>query len=905
MRPWVRVRAYPGLWSVVGLLTAALVFLTAAAGPVTRHMEDTALRQQLAQAPPHARDLVVSGPAEESATSAEAVRRSVRSLLPATLADAVDAEWGIQRTRIQPPSDTGHEVGQFASLAGDGVSTVPSGLLPLATVHHQTDLATAISVTDGTAPATEPAPDGEPVVIEVMAAADVARSLGLTVGRQYQLLPHVAAVLPETTTRAQAVTLHLTGVFTPHDSAAAVWQLDPRLLTAGTRLWPPNADDAAPVQQATLVTDQHGIEALSTPALAHTLPVENLARFTLDTARLDATWAVAAREAIVDLEDQPQFSAQMRLDTGLPELIDEFERQAAAFGTIAAMVTAGLIGTGIGLVLLAAGITTGRRRAEFTLLQARGAAVTAMAGRLLAETALVIIPAGMVGWLLHWALPGRADPQRLLGIGLAPLVVAALVLLTIPVTVTIAHHWRMHDIRPPARHTQDHRLRPVRITAELTTLLLAGAGVLLLHQRGLQPHDAYLLSVPVLLALAAGVLTLRIYPWLLRMLARLAAPLRGVAGFVGLAHAGRASVTALPLLVLVLAATVGTFAAGVHTSISAARDTAAVEAVGAHIRLKADALSDEAVSAAESVAGVEAVATVASSGFLRVDGVVAQNITVATIDAEAYQQVLAAIEAPRLLPEAITAATADPGTIPILVPTTIRPDHTLSVQIHGQEHPAEPAGDTTGLPALFGDQTWVLVPRHALPQQVPADELLIAGSGADPARLRDTVAHATGADPGALELTSLTQYRKEWDNSGFSHGITLIFIVGMVASTIGGLLAIALALAGQAAHHRQTLSLLHTMGMSTGQARRLLLVELLPPMAAAVAAGTVVGATMPALLTPALQLTEFTQDIPVATGTGLSTAVLIAAVLVLFATAGAVWQTIIHRSSPFSQLFST
>lgn len=901
MRPWVRVHAYASLWTVVGFLTAGLVFFTAAAEPVARHIDDTALRQQLTQAPPHARDLVISQRVGESVGSAETVRHAARSLLPATVSDVIDAEWGIQRTRIRP-ADARSEA-ELASLAGDGVSIEPGGLLPLVTLHHQTDLVTAVTMIDGAAPATPPVTDDEPVIIEVMAAAAVAQGLGLTVGHHYQLLPGAAGVLPHTVTHVsdQAVTLRVSGVFTPSDTTAAIWQLDPRLLAGSTRMWPPRSNDPAVVQQATLVTDQRGIDALVARGV---LPIENLARFTIDLTEVDATWAVAAREAIVALEEQPPFSTQLRLDTDLPELIDEFERQAVVVGTIAAMVTAGVIGTGIGLVILAAGITAARRRRELSLLRARGAGGATVVGQLVAEAALVVVPAATIGWLLHQAVPGRVDPQRLFGVGLAPVLVAVLALLTIPVTVTLTHRWQTPGSSPNPRQLPKQRLRLMRVTVELVILLLAGTGVLLLRQRGLQPGDAYLLSVPVLLALATGVVALRIYPWLLRMLTIPVTRLRGIAGFVGLAHAGRGGVTAL--LVLVLAVAVGSFAAGVHASIAAARDAAAVAAVGAHFRLttEADLFDDDAVLAAETVPGVQTVAAAGSRGFLRIDGVVAQNITVVTLDVEAYQRILETIGAPRHLPKSITAAAAGADPIPALVPSTIRPDHTLTVEVHrGQEHRIEAVGDITGLPALFGEQAWVLVPRNALPQPLPVDDLFIAGAEADPAHLRAVVAPT--ADPDAVTVTSLTQYRKELDNSGFNDGITVIFMVGTAAAVLAGVLAIALALAGQAAHHRRTLSLLQALGMSVGQAHRLLLVELLPAIAAAVAAGAVVGAAMPTLLAPALPLTEFTDHTPVPPEAGVGSAVFISVVLMLFAAGGALWRAARYRSLPLSHILRT
>src|SRR5690606_4293484 len=60
----------------------------------------------------------------------------------------------------------------------------------------------------------------------------------------------------------------------------------------------------------------------------------------------------------------------------------------------------------------------------------------------------------------------------------------------------------------------------------------------------------------------------------------------------------------------------------------------------------------------------------------------------------------------------------------------------------------------------------------------------------------------------------------------------------------------------------RTLSLLRTTGLSTGQARRLLLVELVPPTVWAVAAGVATGVLIPVLAGPALGLDGFTGGTP-------------------------------------------
>ncbi|MPZ27380.1 MAG: hypothetical protein GEV12_13455 [Micromonosporaceae bacterium] len=909
MAPVTRLRAYTGLWTLVGLLGLALVFVAAAAGPVNRHSEDRALRATVDQAPMSARDLLAFEPVDVlgAAISAERARASLTALTPTELAEVTEAAWGAQRSRIERP--TGPSPGLAVSLTGERVRLEPSGLLPLVTLHHQPGLDTELRMVSGTTPQTEPADQPAAAVVEVMVATRVADALGLRVGETYHLLLGVAARLPFPVAEATdpVVAIRVAGIFEPLDPAGAIWQIDHRLLRAVHRSWPAGAGQEVPLQQATLVTDQAGIDTLLDLQLNSYLEIENVARVRLAAQRLDATWIDPGRQAVSALLSSPQRRPELRLETGLLDLLDEFERQAGAARAVTAVVAAGLVGTGAGLLLLAAGVTVDRRRSEISLLRARGGSLSTVVRRFLVEAVLALGPAVAAGWLLHRLLPGRPDPGLVLGVGAVPLAVAALAVLAVPVTVAVAgRRPRRRGAGPPGgppagpprvELTRQHP-SPVRLTVELVVVLLAGLGVLLLHQRGLTVTpagaDPYLSAVPVLIGLAAGLLALRAYPWPLRVLGTLSARGRGAVGFLGLARAGRAApAAALPLLVLVLAVAVGGFAGAVYASVAAARDTAAVQGVGADLRVRTGGdLPDRTVAEVAALPGVDTVAAVNRSGFVRVDGRVAQNVVMITVDGPAYQEVLAAIGAPDRLPEAIRTARPGSGPVPVLGPAP-DPGQELSVELAGTEHPATVVGDVAGLPALAGGD-WVLVPRNALPAAVPVDELLIAGSGADPAAVRDAVARRAG-DPEAVTVTSLADQRAALEASGFNQTLTLVFIIGTVGAAVGGLLAVGLALAVQAAARGRALSQLRTMGLSAGQARGLLLVELVPVAALAVAAGAATGTVMPALLAPALGLTEFTggASLPVALNPG--TAALLAGLLGVLVLGGTLTEVAINR----------
>ena len=117
------------------------------------------------------------------------------------------------------------------------------------------------------------------------------------------------------------------------------------------------------------------------------------------------------------------------------------------------------------------------------------------------------------------------------------------------------------DEAPPLRAS------PRRLVLEGTAVFLAVAGALLLRQRGLAVagdevrFDPFLAAVPVLAAMAVGIVLLRVYPFPIRACGWLAARRRDLVPVLGLRNVGRHSAAvALPLLVLMLTAAFSAFA---------------------------------------------------------------------------------------------------------------------------------------------------------------------------------------------------------------------------------------------------------------------------------------------------------------------------------------------------------
>lgn len=889
MASLTRLRAHAGLWALVALLATLAVLVGAAAGPASARIEDRALRLMISDAAYLDRDIVVVQPTRPSlmgtpqASAGEMLGR-LPSMLHSPLREAVQDAWGFQRTTVSTFEGIG------ATLTGDGVVAAPDGFAPVVSLLHQTGLAEDLTIVAGEAPMSSP----DDRVIEVMVASAVAEALGLRAGGEYVLHPATMVNAPDAEAAPDTLTVRVSGVFEPRDRTAPVWDhasllLDPAVTSIPADTPPPST------LQAVLATDEAAFDMMFALGLTSAMRPETGARARFDPALVDP----ASVPAVVDAVARMRTATGMdRIDiiTRLPELLEQFVRLAASARAVVAVGTAGILAALVGLLVLAARLITDRRSDELALLRARGGSVPAVVRGLLAEGLWVLVPAVAGGWVLRRLVldePLSALPS--LPATLPAAASAAVGLLVVPVAGLFAVR-RGGVVSPRRRDVLQRRSAPVRLTVELSVVVLAGLGVLLMHERGLSLAgvDPYLSAVPVLLAVAAALVALRLYPWPLRVLAAAARRLRGAVGFVALARAGRAAPgAAVALVVLVLAMAVGGFAGTVNTGVAQARDAGAVQIVGAHVRVASDNMPEAAVSEVSAVPGVTAVAATGRTAAL-VDqqrGSRVQGVAVVLVDALAYQRVLAELGVKRDLPAAVLAATRGADPVPVLAPEDVADRDQLAVRVGDQEHPVRVVGDVAGLPGPDRDRAWMLVPRQALEEAGQLDELQIAGASVDPAQVRGALAGMV-SDP---QVSTLADAREQLETTGFNDGLTLVFVVGTVGGAAGGVLAVALALVVQARARGHLVSLLRTMGLSGRQARRLLLVELLPLTALAVATGAAVGLTLPLLLAPALGLDQFTGGVPLAVTVDPVTIGLLGGLVLMLVLAGVVIESAVNR----------
>jgi putative ABC transport system permease protein len=842
-----RVRAFAGQFALLAVLALVVALLITAAPTLANRSADQGLRNQIAAQPVAVRDITYQETPDRfespltGASRPDQLRLLLDSMAPA-LRDVIGDRWYAAQTGSAKASGPGLRPGAPLDL----VLRTTTGGQP------------AVTMVDGRWPAGSTDPKAP---VEAMLPVDVADKLGLRPGALLTAKPN-GPDLP----RARVA---IVGTFRAVDPAAGIWDSLPSVL----RLTPGPPDANPSPVTAVALTSQAGLDSRSG---AH-WPVTHSWRYRVAPDRLDAGHVTSVIDGIHEMDQQ--VPRGLTLTRGLEEPLGKFLARFNAALTVLSIITAGVLATLAGLVILAAGLAVRRRAAEFDLLRARGGAYADVAGRSLAESLLVIPLAAVAGWAIGLTVPGRPA-----GTGWLVLAATLIITLALPVSAVAARSavgGPPQDLTGRARSTR-------RLTLEVSLLAVAALGTFLLRRRGLPPAgeiDPLLAAVPVLLAVAAAVVALRGYPWPLRLAGRIAARARGSVAFLGLARAARGAVTG-PLIVVVVAVATAAFCGVVAIGIQDGRDRAADLAVPADALLTGDRFAPDTATELAAQPGVREIAPLvaqSASELFRtaVDVKPIGRIYVLAVDAPAFVRVAARSDSGYDVPGMLAAAAAGTGPVPALVSGSVAADlpggGVVIVQGGRYEFRAEQV--VSSFPTIPGDHDrFVVLPWQAL-RPAPGTPLtptgfLVAASGFDrPAlqRIGDegqaryfTSGPVTGTPPVRPSvLTSRATVRTDLSQGGANGVLLLGFTVGVIGGAVLGLLAIAFAVLAGARARGRVLSRLRTMGLSRPQWRGLLIVELAPLIGAAMLTGAVAGVLIPLLLTPVLGLSTFTEGVPV------------------------------------------
>ncbi|HEU4424072.1 MAG TPA: ABC transporter permease [Pilimelia sp.] len=856
MRPVLRrVAAFREQMALLAVLALVATALVTGVPRTANHLADLGLRERVAGLPYTVRDLMYRSPQESwlplygvgPEDPAALLDQQQRTFRP-ELAGVIGERWYSAQLGPKGLAATG------AGLPVNGAAQPAIGL------RAQPGITAGATLTSGAWPGDEPAAGDRPAgLVRAAVSGKVAAALRLRVGSRFRLAGN---------SRWGSVEVVISGIFEPRDPTAPLWDEEPELLTP----FVPIGQDNVPYRGVLIMSDR-GVDTVVDTGL----PIVHSWRYRVDPERLAAQDIPALTAAVVAARHRPLTGTDTL--TGLDTALLRFAEKLAAVRGLLAIVQTGVLVTLFGLVLLAARAAVERRREELALLRARGGATTAVGGRLLAESLLVVPLAVALGWWATSFLPGAPA-----GTGWLAVVFGLLTALAAP-AIAMASQRRVSFVRARS-DLVSQRPAARRLTAELSVLVAAGLGAYLLRRRGVGPEsgvDLFLAAVPVLVATAAALVALRLFPWPLRVLGRVAARARGGVLFLGLTGAGRSSLASVgPLAVMVVAIATGVFSAVVTTTVDDARDRAADAAVGADIRVGGHMFSPETARRLSEVAGVRAVVPVTADPAQPVLTDATRNarrITealVIVVDAPEFARVMAASGVDLELPSPLTEARRAAGPVPAVVSPAVAAevDGGAAADVQGQLYEFRVAAVAATFPTVDpGALRFVVLPAQALIQPaakpVVPTGFLVAGDRADVAALvaagdrgqRDWFTATTGrASPegSATTVTTWAEHRHSLERSGGAEVLSFTFASGAAGGTVLALLAVGFAVLAGARSRGRVLSRLRTMGMSGGQGRSLLLFELAPLVAAGVATGAAVGLVLPPLLAPALDLRAVT-----------------------------------------------
>jgi putative ABC transport system permease protein len=853
---WLRLRAAPGAALALAALVAVTAFLAAALPRAVDRYEDSSLRQAVADAPP--RDHGVSL-AEDYQAGADPSSDDVLS--PAAM-DEVEKKF---RALVRPPLRLpAAEVVQGVRSGAE--AEVPDPELPRTSTHDpgavlvaQHGLADHSTLVAGALPKPETG-DRPALAFEAAVTRKTAQVLHLKIGQ----VVHLRKFGPK------PLAVRISGIVAPRDPSAGFWRMDDDLL-APLVSFPPHRmiDPPKTYWHFALLVD---------PTAARSIPLLGTGasmywHHPVDVGRLTAHQVPALRTELASLVNGPLAtkladstgSSSLHMVAGVSKVLFTFDSQRDAAHPLVLIAAVGVGTAAFAVLLMAAGLAADRRRREIALLRSRGGSLGGVFRRLAAESCAAALPAGALATCLALLVLPTARYGAALALGAAATAAGALAL---PVRGVLA----VRRPRPEAEREDLVARRPSRrrLVAELTVAVLVVGAVTALRRRGSgDGADPFLAAAPVLVAVAAALVLLRVYPLPLRALARPAVRLRGAVTHLGLARAGRApSGGQLPLLAMLVALTVASFGGSVLAGVAHGRDEAAALTVGADVRVDSSFPLDAGLpDRVRKVRGVGDLAEVRVEPHAAAQNIQHNFSLLVVDDPAAYARITRAMGMPSFPVDALGpgAAAGRHGTLPAVVSPGIARllgGSTVPLPTDVGKTRIRVAATLDSTPAV-GEGDFVIVSERQLHAQYPqlgalpqygGPTTLLAdakpGLRIDAAALRTAARHS---DPPAAVLVRAEE-RAGMTDSPLQRGARTLYQAAVAAGAGYSALALLLSLLAAAPGRSALLARLRTMGLTRRQSRRLVLLESLPQVLLAALGGVLVGlATLP-LLRPGVDL---------------------------------------------------
>src|ERR1700678_593473 len=774
-----------------------------------------------------------AGPRETQATGARALRQTLGGVSPLDKSVVATTDWSVVNTSFGGGGPT--EGGSAVQLSPSNLATVTSQLRrdfsggPLTLDPQSADWAALTSepYSLGRFPVLKKL-RGIPAKLEVAYRYPLAGHLRLVAGSMPTAalpVPAVDTIIQVVITQAMAsgfgletgssvtigvpseenpgliddIQLEVTGIVAPIDPDSLFWQTD-SLLPGPTLSYTPGG----PLWVGSVIADPGELAAIQQIFGQAGLVMQW--QFPVNPASLRGEPpALYKRVNDITTRDPERtgyvapMSDDLKVTSGLLQPLAVLVQESNAVNLVLLMVYVGLAVASAVMLLLAARMIANRRSAEFTLLRARGAALRPLFWRGFLAAALPCVPAAALAWALAVLLIPNAAPP---GPAACWPGLAALVIATAGTGWATALPHRLPRRRRAARRAQGQRRRRpwvTRVIVEVTAAVAAIGGIMIARtQSGLV--DLYASGAPVLVAVLAVIVILRVYQVVVRGLARVTARRRGVVGFVGLTRASAASATlALPALTLVLAVTMASFTGMVKEAVARSEVAGSWQTTGADVAVAAPWAQNAAASlispsAAVSMARVPGVIHAASVLVvpLSVDG--GAVVTGLVVDPASYA---ALVTSSMVFPPVNPALLANAGGTNGLTPVLASPQAAADLAprganvIYAQEGlpglRVRVAGELQSTPAMPGGGAFIVLPRSAVGSVADDVNLvLLDGASINMTRLR-AAATPTSADAELL-ISTRSAALKQLTGAPLQQGTFLLF-----ALSLGYAVALALA----------------------------------------------------------------------------------------------------------------
>ncbi|WP_235032206.1 hypothetical protein [Actinacidiphila yanglinensis] len=565
----------------------------------------------------------------------------------------------------------------------------------------------------------------------------------------------------------------------------------------------------------------------------------------------------------------------------LTPLLDTFTTQDHQARALATFAIDSLAAVSLATAVVAVRLLLRRRGPHLRLQRARGASTVRLVLLRSAVTWPVVLIAALLGWaggrsLAPTGTSGSPQPMA-----------AALAAATVALAVSLMTWLAVREPRGPRRRRRPRRTVAGgrRVVMETTVLLAAAAGVAALRSQG---PDPVLGAVPVLVALAAALVLLRIHPLALRLLARRTRRGKGAVGFVAVSGAAHdAPATGLALFVMVLTLGTAVFGGLVQHTIGDGLAAGAAWSAGADACAITPGSTTPAPGTLNGTAGIRTALQHLHTLDLVGDADGAEISPVAVITVDPRQLVAVAPRSPLAgaLLSALTASPRTPGGRGVALPSVVSPalrareaggGFTSTIQTHGR--PAvhlslNPVGTLTAADLrdpLLGPVSEQVTPgtpmlittasaEHLMPQQSSGSTVLLLHGEGDAATSTTALRSAATTALGPLaQVRTRSQTLAALRDDGLTQGLGNIYATTSALAALTGLLAVALDLILTSGERSRTTSLLRTLGLGGKEAGAVNFLQMLPFAGVSALGGALVGLLEPRLMAQTLNLGQFT-----------------------------------------------